>query len=330
MYVHDIYDADRSSMSSHTILFNDLQEAAGRIVHEFTGEDVREVTRLRIGVMTHKFTVEAGATSYIVRFYPPHREHVVLYEPDIIRRCHALGARVPQVLGDSRSGPGALLSYMVYKKIPGHRMSKCLSRLSPPQRCALAGSLASEFALLRRITVTGYGDLLDGGTARFPTWQVFLESSLCEGMRAVESLRLLDARHITLLKTVSRRLHDLIGMVPSCLNWGDVSTDNVIVDSDGNLAGLLDFEGAIFGDPLLTLGYAMAFYGRSPVVEDLAQAWPDVNAGGWRRAELYAVLRGLRLAPHYANPFLPSGERRSPLKDVVVGMEPSLESLASL
>src|SRR5437868_2572025 len=94
-----------------------LCEAAVSIIGALIGR-ATAAERIQRGVMTFKYTVvSGGGARFIVRFYPPGREDVVEYEPDVVRRCRSGGLRVPEVIADSRSGPPAPLAYMAYRMI---------------------------------------------------------------------------------------------------------------------------------------------------------------------------------------------------------------------
>jgi Ser/Thr protein kinase RdoA (MazF antagonist) len=180
------------------------------------------------------------------------------------------------------------------------------------------------------IAVAGYGDLLSAMTARWATWQEFVGVSVREGVQAVETFKLLTPRARAVLARLPEKVTEHLVPASPQLNWGDVNMDNILVDADGRLTGLLDFEGALSGDVLLTMGYALALYGRSDFVEDLARAWPEpLETNAWRRAQFYAVLRGLRIAPYYVSPLLPNGARRLPLTAVFPGGESALDLLAT-
>jgi aminoglycoside phosphotransferase (APT) family kinase protein len=218
---------------------------------------------------------------------------------------------------------------VVYEKLPGQPLRDCFSALSLVRRRALAEALVAELALLRTVVFAGYGDLLNGTTARWATWQEFVELTVQEGVQAVQSFNLLPPHMKAALLRLSEKIHELT--VPACpeLNWGDVNMENILVDEAGRLTGLVDFEGALSGDALLTLGYALAFYGWSCFVEALTLAWPEpLKASARRRVEFYAVFRALRSAPYYAHPLLPNGARRMPLAEIYPGLEGALESLA--
>ena len=93
------------------------------------------------------------------------------------------------------------------------------------------------------------------------------------------------------------------------LVWGDLSMSNIIVKSDGTLAGFIDFEGLITGDPLFGLGHLIAHEQETDFVNRLFRLY---GVGDRRRVDFYAVLRYCRLLP-YCDQKLPNGTDRIPI-----------------
>jgi aminoglycoside phosphotransferase (APT) family kinase protein len=115
---------------------------------------------------------------------------------------------------------------------------------------------------------------------------------------------------------------------PGGLAWGDVSPENILVDGDGDLAGLIDFEGVLSADARLTFGYAYARFHGSDFLTQLLETSGRASDARWLRAvRFHAVLRGLRILRHADQP-LPTGYPRMPVTEVLPGFAPALEALA--
>ena len=308
----------RLSFSAARIVRDDVDVAAG------TAEWVTQ------GVMTHKFVVRTNeGTTYIVRFYPSTRSGVVEYEPDILRRAAAAGARVPEVVADSRRGPAAELNYVVYRRITGVPLSDRYQTLSAPQRAALGLELVEQLGHLTKVDFCGYGEVIDGCQASSNTWEEFIEATVRDGIAAATKLSLLSTPSIAAVGQLSDQIPEILTSVSPRLVWADCSLGNILVDENGRLAGLIDFEGVISGDGLLTLGYCQSLCDRQELFTDLVRAWPTpFGPEVWRRIDLYAVVRALRNAPFYSNPSLPAGACRSPLQTVYPGLEPAIRRLS--
>lgn len=306
-----------------------LSRAARTIIERLVGKTPTRVLRLRSGVMNIKFVAKlADGRRFVVRFYPATRATVVEYEPDLIRVLRARGLPVADVISDSRSGPSAPLAYIVYSMIPGAPFRGRRASLGRVHSRCVAAEVSSFLAALADVPVRGWGDLSSSGSARFESWRAFLECSFDDGLHAAASHRSLPRELLANLERIRVRL-DVIQPPPTPrLAWGDLRTDNVIVSEEGRLAGVVDFEGVVAAEPALNLGYSFAAYGAGGFTSDLARSWSSDGSNlDEARIWLYAVLRGIRIAP-YAHMSLPAGARRRPVDSAFPGFPTAAQALA--
>jgi aminoglycoside phosphotransferase (APT) family kinase protein len=319
-----------SERAGHTLTSAELPLAAARIVSELTGAKSLAARLIHHGVMTFKCEVETEtAGAFMVRFYPAGRESVVRCEPDLLARCRDAGMGVPTVIGDSRTGPTAPLSYMAYHRIDGDMLSRRLCSLDASRQIALARELADDLQCLQHIEFRGYGELQSASGARAASWPEFVAASCRAGVGALDENEALDKTTRDAIRQVVDRAAALPHATRPLLVWGDINFDNIIVNDDGRIAGLIDFESCLSGDPLATLGYGFAVHGHLPFFAELLKA---CCPGGLSQEEsdrvmLYALLRGLRLA-RYAHLPLPTGHSRDPLVEVFPGVLPALAHLS--
>lgn len=301
---------------------------AARIVSELTGSRIRDARRIEHGVMTFKYQLDTDhGERYMARFYPPGREAVVECEPGLLARCRAAGLPVPEVIGDSRSGPRAPLNYVVYRAIDGEMLSHYLMRGDQGRSATLAQELADLLAALAQVSFDGFGELSGPATARHGSWTEFVAASWQEGLAALERGRLVDVGVIASIRSIAGRAGLARPVERGQLAWGDISFDNILVDRDGAIAGLIDFESCLSGDPLATLGYAYAAHGHQPFCEAVIHA-SGLSPRDHKSVLFYTVLRGLRLAPYLHKP-LPTGHARDHLFQIFPAMLPALAQLTS-
>ena len=298
-----------------------LAYSARRLVRSVTGHPVTRIKKLPHGMSTFKFSVRStSGASFIVRFYPRCRSRVVEYEPDLLRRASEAGAKVPEVVADSRTGPEAELGYMIYVMIPGVALSQRYAHLTPRRQEKIAAQIVQSMLSLEQVKMAGYGELVDGCRASCTSWPEFVQTTFAEGLRAVRKNRLLPGEAIRDLEWIAAASKGWLTRVPPKLVWADVSLGNVIVNDKDEFGGLIDFEGALSADRLLSLGYCRARYDEGRFYKTLVQAWPEpLGENRRRRVELYAILRALRLAP-FAHEPLPTGHRRDALGSIFPGM----------
>jgi aminoglycoside phosphotransferase (APT) family kinase protein len=306
----------------------ELAQNAVDIVHEVTGIAVERVDPIMQGRMTHKFCVQTvDDASFIVRFYPPARDFVLKYEPDLLRRCADVGVPVPRVVVDSRTGPLAERSYVMYQKIKGRTLADRLPALTMDQRRIIGAELVTSLSQLRRIGFSGYGELVSSEQGRSASWRSFIYESFTQGLTSIEQHHLLDTGTIRAMKSICDRLDEFSSDEMSEFIWGDINFENILVDEENHLAGIIDFEGSLSGDSLATLGYGFAVYGDHAFLGTMINAWPEPLLPNRRNQLLfYALLRTVRLGK-FAHQPLPTGLRREPLDQIFPGMRLALLEL---
>lgn len=303
-----------------------LDAAARSIVQQVTGAPPSRSEKISAGVMTFKFAVtSASGDRIVVRFYPQARSHVVRYEPDVIARCRAHGLRAPELLADSRLGPAAPLSYVAYRMIDGVPLHDRLAQLPSSAIRSIAESLCSALRSMRELGMDGFGDLETARAARFPSWEAFTSESLGEGIAMARARRLLGDKQIDRLERILDGNEAFAPRVPSCLAWGDVSPENVILDERDRVAGLVDFEGVLAADALLNLGYMSVRDPDATLYRALVRSWPEPLAeDDLARVDYYGVLRGARLLKH-GGAALPTGLPSLPVTQFLAGFDRALD-----
>ncbi len=305
-----------------------LAESALFIVREVTGASGLWVERIQRGVMTFKWRVTLPEQQvYVVRMYPPSRAHVVNYEPDIFRRGREKGIPLPQTICDSRTGPPAPLAYVVYRLIAGTPLSERLSSLSAAALQRVAKDLVAYLQLLQGVWVRGYGELVNSEAAEFSSWAQFVHTSFREGLSRAREYQLLPADEIARLRAPGAELERLDLQEPCGLAWGDLSPDNILVDSEDKISGLLDFEGVLAADFLANLGYCFSGCCGTRFLESILRVWPTpLTESAGHIVKLYAILRAVRILMHAHEP-LPIGSARSDIKELLPGFRAVLDEI---
>ncbi len=308
-----------------------LEEAARCVVGSLTNKSLRCIRKLNLGVMTIKYVVVfEDQKRWVLRFYPKNRNLVLDFEPDLLRRCVTeKGLAVPRVVGDSRTGPSAPLPYVVYEMIPGEPLSRHIGKIDDFALKQISKELVSFVCKFGDMPTEGWGDLVDAWHGNSPTWDSFLIKTYNEGMQAI--------RKNTLYDDIAAKLDNILSCIEkySCqlgqkLAWGDLSPDNVIIDSAGKFQGVIDLEGTIISDPLLSLGYLQARGVESRFYQAIASSWPDEFTFERRiQANIFAVVRLLRILKFINEP-LPTGASRSSLRLFFPGSLRALDALRAL
>lgn len=152
------------------------------------------------------------------------------------------------------------------------------------------GELGGHLRRLHGVTGSGAGPLAPGRaeaaapTGRHPSWAGYLGCRLEEHLAACHALGSLGASEAA---EVRRSLMGAewwdAGPVDRLLH-GDAGPANLVVETRGAVAGLLDWEDAMVGDPVFELASCASFHPE--------RRWPALFEGYLGRASLPASLAG--------------------------------------
>jgi len=239
--------------------------------------------------LTFKVTDRTGGAWVLRR---PPTGHVLPTAHDMAREHRIISALaptavpVPTPLGlcTDEAVNGAPFYVMGY--LEGHvvRDAKTAQALySPEQRRAIGLSLADALADLHAVNVeaAGLGDLgrRDGYIARqLQRWYGQFRASTQETGRAVP---LVDAVHDRLAAAVP----DQQG---ATIVHGDFRLDNTLLDDQGRLLGVLDWEICTLGDPLADVGLLMVYWAEPGDASPALGVAPTTAGGFPTRAEMKA------------------------------------------
>lgn len=305
-----------------------LSEVAASVVANLMGSAIHTSECIQRGMMTFKCRVQTErGDDVMVRFYPAGRSSVVHQEPDLLIRCQEAGLPVPKLLGDSRTGPPAPFSYLVYFRISGETLADRLPLLDDKQCQCLAADLTKHLHRLQEVKLQGAGELVSGTAGHDTAWSTFVEHSMNVGLESIRQHALLAPSLLSTLERAVRAGPPAAASVTGRLVWGDINFENILVTKQGAVAGLIDFEGCLSGDPVATLGYCQAVHGPEPFFHMLLRAWSDAESNlDHAQVAWYTLLRALRLA-RYAHLALPTGRPRDPLIQIVPGIVSAINIL---
>ena len=275
-----------------------LRHAAAELILEVCRAKPIRVEQIQLGVMTFKFAVTSPTNErFVVRFYPPSRAQVAGYEPALLRRFAEAGLRTPEVVMDSNQGPQVGLPYVIYRMIDGIPLSDRLPLLAFNSLVEVAGELNRFLEALQTLDVRGYGELVTANRAPFHRSVDFVERVFSDGLRIATEVRLWPPKTLRALEMIGSNIATLLREHKGVLAWGDLAPDHVLLSSRNEIVGLVDFEGVMAADPLLSFGYCYARFCGMPFFEALVRSLSrGLSHGEWQQVQLYAIVRGLRLA----------------------------------
>lgn len=188
-------------------------------------------------------------------------------EAAVIRHCEAHGIAVPTIrhVGIERTvaGPGDLdgeVAVMVQEKATGETLSGWARRWGGNAAAAAVANAGEALAGIHQVLTRGFGPLdagLRGRAAGLGSWFVGgLGRQLADARLVHRDAGPILDQAMGLL--IAHRAF-LDGCQPGLLH-GDFSPDNVLVDDEGNITAIVDWEAAKSGPPELDVGWWDCFF----------------------------------------------------------------------
>lgn len=214
--------------------------------------------RIPTGKFNTSYFVEGAGRPLVLRIAPPDDAGFVFYErgmmaqePEIHRIIREqTSAPVAEILAYDNSRELIDRDFLIMEKLPGRPMSDLggLSRDASDRVLYQVGRALHE---IHSITATSYGYI---GAHRpmepQPGWNsafIFMWNAMIDDIAATGCYDQADCSHMRGL--LDRHVNHFSRNTPSMLLHMDIWEQNILMDDEGNLTGLIDFDRAVWGDP---------------------------------------------------------------------------------
>lgn len=256
------------------------------------------------GVMTDKYSFRHADKEYIIRCYPKKRSWLAEVEFHFMNLLQDNGVKCPHPVKWNSDDQ----AYLLYEKLSGSTLGEVYGRLTEDQKESLCKDIVTNYNTMVSIPLTSYGFVKAGNSFSHSSWIEFIKDSINDALVIFkkEGNKAKIAIGEGLLKYSEK-----LNVNEAHLVWSDFSANNIIVSADGQLAGFIDFEGLMAGDPLLGLGYLIAHETKCDFVSRIIRLSGVEEKQ--EQIDFYAVIRYCRLLP-YVKQDLPNGERRMPIE----------------
>jgi aminoglycoside phosphotransferase (APT) family kinase protein len=139
--------------------------------------------------------------------------------------------------------------FAITTRLPGETVYGCWPALDRRTREQLAFEAGRCQARLHQHTLPAFGGLSELAAGSFPTWKAYLEDSVARHVRQARQQELLDAAATTRIEHLLTRFESLMAAVTTAsLLHRDYHFENIL-QRDGKITGIIDFEWAMAGDP---------------------------------------------------------------------------------
>lgn len=210
------------------------------IRHHYPGRKL-SIKPLSGGLTNFVFLADLKPDQLVVRISDKAEKiHFFLKEQWAVARAKEHGIPVPEIL---EVGNDIIpLPYMISRRIEGKEATY------HPARLEILKELGKYTAMLHNIPTKGFGHLFDWSQntlSKNDTWQSYLE---CELNAADRIKYLLKQKMITATK--AKRLNTELNKMrkwkqPPCLHHGDLRLKNTMVNDDGRITAIIDWDNCI-------------------------------------------------------------------------------------
>lgn len=231
------------------------------------GVAVASVTRIHGGEMAAIHEIGLGdGTSLVLKVYPDSVRWKMSKEADIARLIDGrLGVASPRVLLTDDSRELLDLDFLVMTKLEGETLGRIEQSLTTGQRASAYAQIGALLRDFHRIPMPAFGYIGGNGISSPHTSNhAYVTSQFGRKLKeyverggADELARRIE-RHIA---TPADVLHDCMAAV---LCHNDMHAGNLLASNAGGklrLTGVVDFEGALAGDPLKDIAKALYYLG---------------------------------------------------------------------
>ncbi len=246
-------------------------EQAAKITQYHLGQDLAAFIELNDGCFNSAYRLDLSNGSVrVLKAAPPDQVRVMRYEQDIMKaEVTALelvrrntGMPVPQVYVHDTSRAILDADYFIMDFVSGASFHSIRSGLPGDVQEAITRESARHLHQMNSLHGRSFGYL--ASPDQFPEWPACFDHMLTgvlEDGQDADIMLPLDCRDILdLARSHYRCLQDVT--TPCLVHW-DLWDGNIFIDlSTWQITGIIDFERALWGDPLMEVGFGA--FGENP------------------------------------------------------------------
>lgn len=219
---------------------NKFKRLVGDVIRHHLGKAPRSIVYKSTGLTNFVFAVKHHEGDFVVRISPePARLNSFIKEQWSQKAAREAGVPVPDILEvglDIIAYP-----YMISTAVEGYEATH------HPKRAEILSELGRYAAAINSIRTAGFGETFDWSENRLSrnaSFKDYLLKEFCykEKLDILEKNRMLTAQQVRRLLTIFTQ--SAAKPAKPVLNHGDLRLKNVIVDKEGKIMAIIDWEGA--------------------------------------------------------------------------------------
>ena len=282
-----------------TISLNQAQSVVRRVAPHAS---VLGVTELHGGEMSTVLDIAlADAPACILKVYPDALQWKMAKEVNVLALLRDADAPVPTILlaDDTRSAVD--LSCVLMTKLDGTTLGRREADLSEAELFAIYGEMGAALRKINDVSLDSFGYIGPNGVwTAYPSNRAYMSAQLDRKLREFCTRGGDPALAAHLRDSVTARQHLFEAATTPRLCHYDFHAGNVLVTSQGapHLTGIVDFENAASGDPLMDIAKALYYFTAedAPKRDGLLAGYGTIERPDWQQTlDLYRLYGTLEL-----------------------------------
>ena len=282
-----------------TISLDQAQSVVRRVAPHAS---VLGVTELHGGEMSTVLDIAlADAPACILKVYPDALQWKMAKEVNVLALLRDADAPVPTILlaDDTRSAVD--LSCVLMTKLDGTTLGRREADLSEAELFAIYGEMGAALRKINDVSLDSFGYIGPNGVwTAYPSNRAYMSAQLDRKLREFCTRGGDPALAAHLRDSVTARQHLFEAATTPRLCHYDFHAGNVLVTSQGapHLTGIVDFENAASGDPLMDIAKALYYFTAedAPKRDGLLAGYGTIERPDWQQTlDLYRLYGTLEL-----------------------------------
>lgn len=273
------------------------------IIHRvFPHASVADVTELHGGEISTVLEIAlADAAACILKIYPASLQWKMAKETYVLRLLQDLGPVVPKILLADGTRSVIDLNYVLMTRLDGTVLGRREATLSEAELFAIYAEMGAALRRINDVTLDSFGYIGPNGVwTAYPSNHVYMSVQFDRKLTEFCTRggdRALAAR---LRDSVAARQHLFEAATTPRLCHYDFHAGNVLVTSQEapHLTGIVDFENATSGDPLMDIAKALYYFTPkdAPKRDGLLAGYGRIERADWQQTlDLYRLYCTLEL-----------------------------------
>jgi Ser/Thr protein kinase RdoA (MazF antagonist) len=269
----------------------DHMEEVTLVVRKEFGVPQNAITRMTIGSGNEVYLVSLEDRDVIVRLNES--DKTLRGSEKYIPLYRSKGIKVPEILASNYSKSLIPYCYQILSKIEGKDIGVVITELNQEQLTALAKEIAAIFRKFEDIPTNGkFGYVYADDINLFSSWTEYMQDMTNTIKTRGTKSAVIDKHLLSALDEITDEYSSYFDSVTSKFYFDDMSGKNVMIHN-GIFQGLVDLDGAIYGDYLETVGRIKAsWYGTTngDFYTDAVMNALDLNAFQRKIVTMYAFM----------------------------------------